>query len=107
MEIRTNKVLESIHGEPIPHPTKADEKATVGWAIVESLVTDFPDEKLTEADKITRWMLAQRFVGNDRVDVEPGEEVALIKKCVSRKWSITVVNRVFEAINGKGKTNAK
>lgn len=101
----TIKILD-VWGEEVPRPgAKADAQGdaavvTSGWAIVEALITPYPDEKPDESERLKRWALALKFVNAVMpVEIDPGEEIVMIKTAIAKRFAgPTLVARINEVI---------
>lgn len=72
---------------------------TVGAVCANALIATFADEaSLSGDEKLRRFMLAQRIVTAEQVDLI-AEEIALIKLLVGKGYGALVVGRVWAAID--------
>ncbi|HVT37348.1 MAG TPA: hypothetical protein VHE37_17310 [Nevskiaceae bacterium] len=103
MKINADAVVTNLDGEPLHEGKTAKgepRQLTVGRAIVNALLADYPNEQATGDEKLRRYTLAKKFHAGGEVDVK-AESAALIKQLVPRAWAPMVVGPVFEAIDGQ------
>jgi hypothetical protein len=106
MFVNASKVITNLNDEPIKVPQgKKDadgkpilEEMTLGFVIVEALLGD--DEKIPAAEKVDRFVLAERF--HNPADGLPvkidTKEATKIKDLVAKRWATLVAGRAIRMI---------
>lgn len=73
---------------------------TLGEAIYAALMINYPDEKdVTGEEKFKRGDLAQRIRTNNDYQLNPGEELALVKKLVGKLYGTSLVYAIYPLID--------
>lgn len=92
-----------FNGKELKRPEAIDEKTvmvpvTVYFAITESLLAIFNDEKESGYDKVKKFMLAKKINNNPKEVSLSSEEVSKIKHVVGKAFGANVVGFVYEAL---------
>lgn len=88
MKINFDSPLLSIKGEQLK--ANDGEEITLGWAAVESLLSNIDIQGVDSKSKLMRFLLAEKiYASNGEVEL-PIEEVSLIKELIG-KWPNTVI----------------
>jgi len=103
MKIDFTKVLLDLEEKPILEPEVKEGKVsgsrplTLKSVCLNSLMGQFEDEKgLSGEEKIKRFLLAKKI--NEGGEELKSEEIAEIKKLVSKAYATLIVGRVFEIL---------
>ena len=99
MKINTERVLKTIDGKNLKKEDNID--VSVGDAIVNSLLANFPDEhNLSGEEKVKRYALAIKVHQNADPDLSV-DDLSLIKKLVGKMYSALIVGQMWEILEGK------
>lgn len=78
-----------------------DLKREVKDVIIESLLWEHPENKLTGDEKRKRYRLYQKFEqAKGSIDIE-SEDITLIKKCVEAIQSIIITGQIEDILEGR------
>lgn len=99
MLITPNTVITNIDDKPI-ELRDGDSTAviTLGRAIAEALLTDYPGERPTAAESVDRLELAERLRGDLPVNIS-NAEAETIKSLVAKRWPVLITGKVVRLIN--------
>ena len=103
MKINFEQVLVDLDGDPIKDDTKKDSRdATLGSVARNALLARFPDEQnLSGDEQFHRYELASFTKGGHDW---PAEDVALLKKLISKAYGPLIIGRSYELIEPKLKS---
>ena len=97
MKIDFSKQLVNLSGEPL-RDESSDRPVTLGYVIVNDLLSDDPKNPLEGTEKLERYELAKAVHKGEKDDLS-AEEIVLIKQLVGKLLSTMVVGQVFEMLD--------
>lgn len=99
MEIDVTQKLADLAGNPLKDEN--GEELMLRTVCVNALLAMTEDDKtLSGEDKLKAWQLASRIQGEDRPDIETGEEIDLLKKRIGKVFGTIVVGPALMILNG-------
>lgn len=113
MLIKVNTILKNLYGEPLKGNRKETPKKTgpgeepklldltVREVLVNSLLAEFPGEKIDGEEKLKRYKLAIKIQeAKAEVDLS-SEEIVKVKELVGKGWTPLISGQVWELIEPK------
>ncbi len=104
MKIEFAQVLCAMDGDPMqeedPRNQGKTRDLTLGRLCINALLSEFPNEQQSGAQKFDRFKLAMR-IGNEEDPIEiTAEDIALIKERVGKAYSAYAVGTVWTVLEG-------
>jgi hypothetical protein len=103
MFIDTTKVITNIDGEKLKlqakEPGAQPEDLTLGYVIVEALLTDYPNENLKPGAKIDRMDMAEKYHKVTLPVETKNDDAGLIKDLIAKRWGIIVTAQACRLID--------
>lgn len=103
MKVDFGRIMRTLDGEPLMDGAPGKSKhVTVGVAVVNALLMENPDEKVSGTEKVSRFNLARRIQNGEGDSVEvTAEEISTMKDLVGKLYAPIVVGQVWEHLEGK------
>ena len=103
MKINFEQVLVDLKGENIKDGRDGQgEILKLKTVCVNSLLSDFQDERSTGEEKVERYELAKKIHAGGEIDLKT-EKIAMLKQRVGKLYLPIVVGQVYEMLEGKKK----
>lgn len=110
MTIRTDGVITTLDGQPVPSAPNAEGKEsplTLGAVCIGALLANLPgsagQEMLDGQKKYNDVKIADRITQSNGLAELTVEEIARMKELIGKVWGKLIVYRAYQLLEGNGK----